>query len=379
MIIRNILTFLLITIITLPVFSQDEDCELTLTRATDEFNGGHFYAIPAMLSNCLPKFTREQRQRANLLLTQTYLLLDDPIGAKRSYLEILTANPEFVTDEKIHPIDVVYLSKKFTSAPIFSWFVKAGSNVSPIRVIRDLSAFSSSTGAIKEKYVLKPGYQAAIGGDFNMTENIGIRAELNYMLTAYAHKTLNYFENDTKVMNDRQSWLNVPVTVTYSDHVGKYRPYGYIGYAAQYMLNDVANITIVKVDETENKDDSKSPDIKLKYRRNNFNQSIVIGGGVKYKFGLDFLFVDVRYSFGLKNVVKAQNLYANYGESVTSPKFVSSQDPVTLYGHVDDYFRMDNLSISVGFLRPLYKPRELKRARTRSILKGFGKKEGNDE
>src|SRR5687767_3189962 len=102
--IKNTLAILLIFIVCAQVAAQDEDCELTLTRATDEFNAGHFYGIPSILSNCLSKFTKEQRQRANLLLTQTYLLLDDPIGAKRSYLEVLHANPEFVTDEKIHPI-----------------------------------------------------------------------------------------------------------------------------------------------------------------------------------------------------------------------------------------------------------------------------------
>jgi hypothetical protein len=37
--------------------------------------------------------------------------------------------------------------------------------------------------------------------------------------------------------------------------------------------------------------------------------------------------------------------------------------------HVDDYFRLDNLALSIGFLRPLYKPRELKRARTKSVMR----------
>jgi hypothetical protein len=371
MVLKALLAFCLIISISTSVFAQDEDCELTLTRATDEFNAGHFYAIPSILNNCLSKFTREQRQRANLLLTQTYLLLDDPIGAKRSYLEVLKANPEFLADENIHPIDVVYLSKKFTSSPIFSWFVKAGSNVSPVRVIHDLQAFTSEN--VKESYSLKAGYQVSAGGDYNVNEQIALRAELNYLSTAYNHKTRNYFESDTKDLKDRQSWIGLPITVNYSDTKGRYRPYGYVGYSVHYLLNDVANITIVKIDDTENKDDNESPDIKLRYKRNNFNQSIIVGGGVKYKFGLDFLFIDMRYSIGLKNIVKVQNLFANYDESQTSNQFTESMDPLTSFAHVEDYFRLDNLSVSIGFLRPLYKPRELKKARTRSILRGLRK------
>src|SRR5687768_13417769 len=106
--------------------AQTDDCELTMTRAVDEFNAGHFYVIPSVLSPCLDKFSAEQRQRAYLLLTQTYLLLDDPIGAKQSYLGVLKANPEFVADTALHPIDVIYLSKKFTATSVFSWFAKAG-------------------------------------------------------------------------------------------------------------------------------------------------------------------------------------------------------------------------------------------------------------
>src|SRR5688572_22877137 len=97
--------------------AQKRDCEQTIAYATDEFNAGHFYAVPSILDSCLNGFNRDQKQRAQLLLTQTYLLLDDPIGAQRSYLDVLSANPEFIPDEQLHAIDIVYLSKRFTATP----------------------------------------------------------------------------------------------------------------------------------------------------------------------------------------------------------------------------------------------------------------------
>ena len=73
------------------------ECELVLNRAIEEFNAGHHYGIPAMLSECLEKNqNREWRQRAYLLLAETYLLLEDPFGSEKSYLEVLRWGDELM-------------------------------------------------------------------------------------------------------------------------------------------------------------------------------------------------------------------------------------------------------------------------------------------
>lgn len=370
-------------------FAQNEDCELTISRAVEEFNAGHFYIIPSVLSPCLNNFTVDQKQRAYLLLTQAYLLLDDPIGSKESFLSLLKANPEFLPDTAVHPIDVIYLSKRFTATSIFSWFAKAGSNTSLVRVIHEQNTIGE-TGTSKN-YDLRFGYQASIGGDLTITENINVRAELGFSMNTYKHVTTNYFQQDTKVFVDRQSWLTLPVSVVYSDHMGKYRPYGYIGYSVNYLVADAGDISITNnrpssttsdelapgvIVDRENASE-ESPSLNLLYKRNRFNQAIVVGGGMKVKIGLDFIFVDLRYSVGLRNVVSEKNSYGDFSDTGVeynySTDFVQSLDPTLRYMHVDDYFRLDNVSISVGFLRPLYKPRELKRARTRSVMRQMKK------
>jgi hypothetical protein len=373
--------FVLLFAASVPAAAQTEDCELTLSRAEDEFNAGHFYIIPSLINDCLSNFTNEQRQRAYVLLSQTYLLLDDPIGARQSYLKLLQANPEFQTDTALHPIDLIYLSRRFTSTAIFSWHAKIGSNVSPIRVIYDRDAFGQS--GVKEEYEFQVGYHASIGMDYYLTERIGLRGELSFALTGFKHLSSNYFNSalhstsDKKEVVDRQSWISIPVMVTYSDDIGKYRPYGYAGYSIHYMITDRANInsTDQKPGSSENVENAQeSPTYDFLYKRNRFNQSIVAGAGLKVKVGLDFLFVDVRYSLGLKNLTNPKGDYADYenfsgNEQLTSTGFLRTMEPLTVYGHVDDYFRMDNIAVSVGFIRPLYKPRELKRARTKSVLR----------
>lgn len=355
--------------------AQKDDCELTLGRALDEFNEGHFYTIPSVLSPCLNQFTREQSQRAYLLLTQAYLLLDDPIGAKQSYLALLKANPEFQTDTALHPIDVIYLSKKFTATSIFSWFGKVGTNTTIPRLIYDLNTFGETN--IEEKYLLKLGYQAGVGGDLTLTDQITLRGELNYNLTSFKLESSNHWQQDVKEMTERQNWLSLPLTLVYSDSYGKYRPYGYAGYSPHFLLTDKATITttnnrpVVNADGDDRREatSEESPAFNLAYQRNRFNHSALLGSGIKIKIGLDFIFVDIRYHIGLKNITSEKNIYGNNSEDPVSAVIIDSFDPSMRFAQVSDYMRLDNLSISFGFLRPLYKPRELKRARTKSVLR----------
>jgi hypothetical protein len=370
--VRGALIIFIVSCYAVPLLAQNDDCELTLSRASDEFNAGHFYSIPSILSPCLSQLTREQSQRAYLLLTQTYLLLDDPIGARQSYMNILKANPEFVTDTALHPIDVIYLSKKFTATSIFSWYANMGANVAIPRMIYDLSAFGLNP---EEKYQLNAGYQGSIGGDLNFTEKINLRGGLMYMLTSYKHKSYQ-FEKDSKEVTNHQHSISIPLTLNYNDDRGKYRPYGYLGYSWQYLLRDrdiIVNTDNRPSGEGEEREDTseESPELKSEFKRNRFNQSVLVGGGLKIKIGLDFLFVDLRYSLGLKNVTSRKYAYGDYKIEGTSDAFIESLESGVRFAHVEDYFRLDNLSISIGFLRPLYKPRELKRARTRSVMKQF--------
>lgn len=350
--------------------AQTLDCEQTLALATEEFNAGHFYNVPSVLNDCLPKFNRDQRQRANLLLTQTYLLLDDPIGAQRSFLEVLSANPEFVPDEQLHAIDIVYLSKRFTATPKFSWFVGGGSNVTPVSLLLDLYVAKAD----HDYYQLRPGYNFGVGGEYSFDENIKLRVEANFHQTSYAMNAVDFNENDLSTFTDRQTWLNIPVYVAYSDNVGTYRPYGYAGYSGSKLFTDKASVVLDRVEsggagEAGVTSRWESKDYNFKERRSQLNHSLVFGGGIKYKIGLDFVFVDVRYSAGLKNFIKPDYSLGDPTLNSSSPEWVEAFSPTSGYNHRDNYIRLNNCALTVGFLRPLYKPRELKRARTKGVLR----------
>jgi hypothetical protein len=348
-----------------------DDCETTLNSAIEEFNAGHFSNISSLLNDCLDKFSREQRERAYLLLTQTYLLLDDPFGAEQSYLSLLKANPEFLADENRDPIDVVYLSKKFTATPIFSWYLNIGANTSVMSPLNSWSAIGSESSP--KKYSLRPGLQFGGGLDYNFNDNIVIGGEVNYAFTGYKLMQSNYFNGlDQTEVVDRQNWVNIPVMAKYVSGKGKIRPYGYIGYSFNFLLSDKSAITITNRDPSASDDSqtnfftNESPSLNYSKHRRKINRAVVFGGGIKYKIGLDYLFADARFSWGQTNIIKPESRFAD-------------MQWVTQYGYVEDDLRINNVFISIGFIRPLYKPRKLKKARTKSVLRRIGKTQSNEE
>jgi len=374
MCLRKFIVAILFTLGCLVSQAQNE-CEVTLTRATEEFNAGHLYGIPAMLNDCINKNQKsEWRQRAYLLLAETYLLLEDPIGAENSYLEVLRANPEYVTDPQRDPIDLVYLSKKFTATPIFAFYAMLGANTSPMRVIHDVTIGGESQ--TQQSYKLRLGWQIGGGIDYNYNENITFSAGFNYVFTGFQHVTTDLFGPNKDIVEflDRQTWAVVPLTIRYTHGVGKVRPYGYAGYSANFLLRDKGIINVYNRDTRPSTSEdapeelasaeAETPNLNLNDHRQRLNGSFLLGGGVKYKYKLDFFFVDVRYSFGIKNITNSENRFNNYSEGLPYP-------------YVDDDFRMDNFAVSIGYIRPFYKPRKLKKARTKSVFRFINKHRGD--
>jgi hypothetical protein len=153
--------------------------------------------------------------------------------------------------------------------------------------------------------------------------------------------------------------------VKYCQPLGKIRRYGYVGFSVSYLLADNGDVEVRNRDSGlqvgEDAEDliefpKTISNVDLIQNRERLNGALFIGGGLKYKYKLDYFYVDLRYSFGIKNLVNVTNRYSSVTEGLPYP-------------YVDDDFRIDNLAVSIGYIRPLYKPRKLKKARTKSVLR----------
>ncbi len=343
--------------------AQRANCEEVLQAAQTEFDAGHFNVVSSRLKDCIDGgFSRDQRFRAYLLLTQVYLYIDDPIAAENSYIEVLKADPEFIPTEEEYPIDVVYLSRRFTSNPVFTVYPKVGMNTSMIRVIHDLG--TNYSNASKDEYKLKLGWQIGFGFDLNITDQLSLCGELLYSRKLYDVFTDGIFPYDPLAMDapvapaesdpgdvltvtEKQQWVNLPFYLKYADYKGDLRPYGYAGFALGWLAaaNAEVRASDITYETTNTFATTEGPDINVGQQRATLGKSLVFGGGVRRKFGRDFLSVDVRYMMGLNNLVLTDKLYTQATETVYR------------YGYVSDLFALNNLSISFGYIRPLYAPR----------------------
>lgn len=359
---RRILFFvLLFSMVSTSLWAQDPEPEQIILQAGDEFNAGRFYGLPTLLKPVLenPKTTNEQKVRAYLLLTQAYLILDDPIAADDSYLKLLRADPEYVANTARDPIDVYYLSKKFTSIPIFTPHLRIGLNTSLPRNIYEIS----TTGTpLDSKNILKIGIQVGGGIDWNLNNNWSICAEGNYSYKAFKRETTGFFDADDQVIVEKQNWFDIPMYVKYSDDSGNIRPFGYAGFAINLLFSARGTDWQLRDGSIDNSTfkEATGPAEVLTSKRNFINRSLVIGGGAKYKIGKDFVYVDLRYMAGLSNLTKVDDNYYLDGDF----------DPaVTKYAEVSDLFKLDNLSLSFGYIHPIYNPRKKSKPRLSNFFR----------
>jgi Outer membrane protein beta-barrel domain len=379
---RILLTGFFFISCTFQVYAQGGECGLILTQAESEFNAGHFYAIPSLLNECIANdnFSKEQKLRAYLLLSQAYLIIDDPIAAEDSYLKLLKVDPEYVANEVRDPIDIVYLSKKFTATPIFTPHLRFGFNTS---IVRSIYSVSTEPYSLPVQYGLRFNLQGGAGLDWNITDNFSLCIEGNVASRAYKLERTDVSDNDGLTLTATQFWLDVPLYVKFSDNRDKkVRPFGYAGVAMNYLLSS-SNL----YQYTDNKPKgsqlvTEGPSESVRYQRNAMNRSWLVGGGVKYKWGKDFFFVDVRYMAGLSNMVNSDQIY--YADPSTvdpgklgNPNYTLSNN-ITRYRYVSDLFRLDNVSISFGYIHPIYNPRKVKKAKTKSVSRKIRKGEGGD-
>ena len=357
-------------------------CDQKLDRAEEEFEAGHFYAIPSILAKCLSdnEYSNAQQVRAYLILCHAYMILDDPIAAGDSYLKLLRADPEFVPNPTDHPIDIVYLSKQYIATPIFTPHFRLGLNSSFYRQIYSLS---TEPYASTSESPIRIGFQVGAGLDWNINDNFSLCVEGNLSNRGF-YRNITYTGNrDETSIQSTQWWLDFPVYLKYSFVLNEqFRPFFYAGVSGNLLLSASSQFTY-----TDNKPNgaqivAEGPPETVTNQQSSLSKSWLVGAGVRYKIGRNYLFADLRYMGGMSNLADVNNIYYQDKSGIDpaqlgDPNYHLAEN-ITRYHYISDYFRLDNLSISFGYVKPLYNPRKVKKARTKSVARSIRKesKEG---
>ncbi|MEQ9413918.1 MAG: outer membrane beta-barrel protein [Cyclobacteriaceae bacterium] len=362
---KSAIVAIILSFFTLTSYGQETGCLQTLTLANEEFSAGRFFGIPSLLKECIERgFTTEQRVQAYYLLAQAYLILDDPIAAEDSYLKLLKADPEFVATPENDPIDLVYLSKKFTATPIFTPHFRVGGNVSMVRTIHEIN---TEPYPVNRKNKFRPGFQFGGAIEWNLNDNLSLGSGLMFAFKSFKIEKSAISIDDRQELIERQSWFDIPLYVKYRDNLGKIRPYGYAGVSVNALIGSRVELRLENVSSLGSQVPTEGPNEKVGYKRIFLNRSLLVGGGVYYKVGRNFIFGDIRYMAGLNNLVNIKTNYENEDGGF-------SQD-LSRYRWVGDYYRLDNVSLSIGFVKPLYNPRKIKRVNTRKVMRDISKED----
>ncbi|MFN5170768.1 MAG: hypothetical protein ACK5DD_14195 [Cyclobacteriaceae bacterium] len=371
----RVLLVLMLAVVVFQVNAQDtppqnDNIDAVIQQATDEYTAGHFYGIPSLLSQVLNRgdITNDQQKRAYMLLCQVYLIIDDPIAADDSYLKLLRADPEFVPSEATDPIEVVFLSQKFTATPIFTPRFFVGFNGSFPTTVFEVNTFSTP---VDTRTLIRPGWQLGAGIDLNVTDNFSLCVEGILAFRNFRRTYDGIMGNDFQSAIHKQTWFDVPVYIKYQDDFGDIRPYVFAGMAFNTMLQYRADVQLTVRTDGGSEVPVTGPDILLKPKQNLISTSLVLGGGVKYKWGKDFLFAEARYMGGLTRLAKTDELY--YGDGTTLA------DNITRYGWIGEEYSMNSMMITVGYIKPLYDPRKRSKGLKGIVKLLSGKKNGADD
>lgn len=352
-------TFLLLVFLTsaMSAFAQDQ-CAISLNEAEDKYDQGRLYEIPELIQSCINEgFTDEEKIRAYRLLTLTYLFLNYQGKAEESYLKLLKLSPEYQSNDELDPMEIINMHNKYTTKPIFYLtFGKIGVNFSHANVLLDYSISQSHNNS--DKYSSIPGFQFGIGAEMVIYQNLHLSGEL-FISRKSLHLTDTHWDFYSTNMDIVHTELEVPILLKYNFFKGKVNPFVSGGVSPGFLVGStIQNIEGIYRQKGEDGGADvvfpvqSRPKIGTHEMKNRFNYSILFGGGINYKIGLNYLVFEARYSVGMLNVTDVNNRWRE--------DFTAGRDLKFPPGQVDDDFKINNLSFFIGYVRPLYKPRKIK-------------------
>lgn len=362
---RIFLSFFLLIFLanSISVFAQDQ-CAIALSEAEDKYEQGRLYEIPGIIEACLKNgFTNEEKERAYRLLTLSKLFLNYQEEADSVFLKLLKLNPIYETDD-LDPIELVNHSKKFTTKPKYILSGKFGMNISNANLLLDYS-ISNPLGA---NYSSDYGFTVGGGAETEIWKDLHLAGEIFYSQKRI-HQTEGHFGFYTTNLDIVHREIELPIILKYHFYIWKLNPYCLGGLSPSFLLHSSMSSIVRTYRDPNGKEFVANPqiqDFETSGMKKRFNYSLLLGAGINYKIGLNYVTLEARYSVGMRNVTDMDNRY-----NISSQREIPGEDdPIQNVfpggreskfplGYIDDDFKINTLSILVGFVYPLYKPRKI--------------------
>lgn len=366
---------------------DEKTCIDRLEEAKKSYAAGQLEEVREKIENCLAErpllYSTEKMVEGYKLLTESNLFRNDIDEGTGSFENLLRFDPLFEADttDPNNSYDLIYLSRTYRRKPIVSIYGNLGTNYSRAQVLQNYATDNIATTSSENYNKFTVGFNGAIGVEVPIWRDFTLAVEGNFAMRSYSFFDSMYVTNgsanqlqqnmlySTFQFREDQYWVDIPVMLRYEHYLKKVKniiPYIYIGATPNFLLSaslqnirrnttretfggggivgGERSITVAGLGLNKNYDEEIDRENRLPLRTM-INVSAVAGLGAKFRLGRNFLVVEARYNRFLLNNVNRENRY-------------NIRELVYEYAYVDNDFRMDNFSLSIGFEKSFYKPRK---------------------
>lgn len=314
-------------------------CTNKLKEAESNYENGLIEEIPEMLKPCMKNgFTKEEKIRGYKLIIKSHLFNQDMSNAAQAMLDFLRDYPEYLPETTTDGLDFIKLHNRFETLPYLTMSVFAGANTSSVSVIQPYTLDDNE----QQSYTYgTPGFQLGLqfSRPFYQYFDISLGVELQRHTFQYTGKSFGFSK---LTLQERQTKLTIPALGTFIYPIKKWHPFIALGFNISYLMSDQATPTRIYTDNSN--DDITGTDIDMLIHRQKIIPNLVAELGVRYKIPEGYFFFKTAYQLGLMNQTNTNARYDN-------------PELMYIYYYLDDDFKINNLSFSIGYTRMLYKPK----------------------
>jgi hypothetical protein len=344
--------------------SEDLTGAQILRAARAIYDQGRLHELPAVLETALKnthknQFTQSEKVEALQILVLSYIYLEEPKKADEKMIELLKTEHFFELAES-DPVEFQNLYKKFRKDPIFKMGLKLGLNQTFVNTLKNYYILGESSG--KGEYTSNLALQYGLSFEKTLKGQWVMNPEIYLSNAVFNYKNASIYHNDPAVdLTERSSsvaqkitqqrlQLNLLMQYTIGKNESlnrKLTPYVVAGPAIGYLMKS----TFTGQHNLESKDNITGDDIDNTDRYNPINVSLIGGVGARLKIGGIYVSADVRYQYGLLNVVNGANRYKE-----DTP---GGQRLLRQYAYIDNDFSLSQAVFNVGFIYPVFSPKKL--------------------
>ncbi|MDB4835565.1 PorT family protein [Cyclobacteriaceae bacterium] len=327
------------------VVMAQEDCSKNLKRAKKFYEEGNIEMVEGLLGSCIEEgFTKEEKVEAQKLLVLVSLFDDDTQMADEHMEEFLTLNPEYKIQEGKDQVEFIHLYNTFKTIPSISVGFTAGTNMTMINQYESYGVHAIGDETIK--YSSSFGFQFGLKVNKQFTKNLTFELGVNYAQNDFTYQGTYYGGSVQDNAEEKQTWLRMPLVMSYSFLKGRFRPYLGGGASVGYLLKAQGEYSTVYTDLAERPLPSTSNEFVISHdQRTRLNAWYIGAVGFRYKIKHGLLSLDIAYQYNLLN------------QNVSDNRYTSSEVYFQTF-HLNNDFYADHLNISFGYVYNFYNPKK---------------------